>query len=141
MSMTTACEVRHISAFIDRTPADVYAFVSDPLNLPKWAKGLSGSITQENGEWIASSPMGKVKVRFARKNDFGILDHDVELETGQVFHNPMRVVPNAEGSEVIFTLLRHPGMSETQFEEDAGLVKSDLQTLKGLLEGGNKPLH
>lgn len=127
-------KVQHISIFIDCPPQKVYDFVSNPANLPQWATGLSGSIKKINGEWIAGSPLGKIKVRFAEKNTFGVLDHDVELESGAVFHNPMRVVPNGKGSEVIFTLLQQPGMTEEKFAEDANLVKKDLRILKELFE-------
>ncbi len=76
-------DVQHISVFIDRRPADVYEFVSDPRNLPRWAAGLARSeIKQEGDEWVADAPFGKVKVRFAEKNHFGVMDHDVRLESG-----------------------------------------------------------
>jgi hypothetical protein len=32
------------------------------------------------------------------------LDHDVTLPSGETLSNPMRVVPNGTGSEVVFTL-------------------------------------
>jgi hypothetical protein len=78
--------------------------------------------------------MGKAKIRFAEKNQFGILDHDVILESGVTFHNPMRVVPNGRSSEVIFTLFGQPGMSDEQFSEDAKWVEKDLTILRDLLE-------
>jgi uncharacterized membrane protein len=84
---------KHISVSIDLSAAQVYEFASNPENLPKWAGGLSGSINRINGDWIAEAPMGKVKVAFAQKNEFGVLDHDVMLESGAKFYNPMRVFP------------------------------------------------
>jgi polyketide cyclase/dehydrase/lipid transport protein len=126
--------VRHVSVSILRPPADVYEFASNPANLPRWAKGLSGSIREMNGEWIADSPMGKVKVRFARRNDLGVLDHDVVLESGESFHNPMRVVANAHGAEVVFTLYRRPGTTDEAFAADERAVAEDLRALKRLLE-------
>lgn len=127
-------EVRHIGVSIERPPADVYGFASNPANLPLWAKGLSGSIASVGGEWLADSPLGKVKVRFAAPNALGVLDHDVVLENGATFHNPMRVVSNGDGSEVVFTLLRPPGTSDAQFAADADAVERDLRALKALLE-------
>jgi hypothetical protein len=127
-------EVRHISVSIDRPPAEVYRFASTVENLPRWATGLGQSIQQVDGEWIAESPMGKVRVRFAAQNEFGVLDHDVTLESGATIHNPMRVMPNAAGSEVIFTLFRQPEVSAEKFAEDARWVEKDLRTLKSLLE-------
>jgi hypothetical protein len=58
----------------------------------------------------------------------------VTLNTGVTVQNPIRVLPNAAGSSVIFTLMRREGVSSQQFEEDAKAVQRDLETLKRLLE-------
>ena len=128
-------EARHPSTYIHRPPRDVYAFASNPENLPAWAAGLASSEIKSDGNaWVAKAPFGKVRIRFAPTNAFGVMDHDVELESGVVVHNPMRVVPNREGSEFIFTLFRQPGMTDEQFAADARAVTEDLSALKGLLE-------
>jgi hypothetical protein len=127
-------EVRHVSVSVDSPPEAVYGFAARIENLPKWATGLCQTIRNVNGEWIADGPVGKVKVRFAKRNAFGVLDHDVVLESGDTIHNPIRVVPNGAGSEVMFTLLRQPGVPAEKFAEDAKAVKRDLRTLKALLE-------
>jgi ketosteroid isomerase-like protein/carbon monoxide dehydrogenase subunit G len=128
-------DVQHISISIARPPHEVYAFASDPRNLPKWASGLARSTLARDGDaWIAEGPVGKVKVRFAAPNAFGVMDHDVELESGVVMHNPMRVVANGAGSELSFTLLRQPGMSDAQLAEDRQTIERDLAVLKSLLE-------
>jgi hypothetical protein len=124
----------HISVSIDRLTDQVYEFASNPGNLPKWAAGLGGSIKYLNGDWIAESPMGRIKVKFADKNKFGVLDHDVTLPSGVKFYNPMRVFPNNDGSEIIFTLFRQPDVSDKIFAEDAEAVTRDLEKLKALLE-------
>lgn len=125
---------KHISVSINRSADDVYEFASNPENLPQWAAGLSGSMENVNGDWIAESPMGRVKVEFAEKNEFGILDHDVTLPSGEKVYNPMRVFPNDDGSELIFTLFQRPDMSDQTFAEDAEAVTKDLEKLKSLLE-------
>lgn len=128
-------DVQHLSVYIDRRPSDVYEFASDPRNLPSWAAGLARSkVTKDGDAWTAEAPFGKVKIRFAERNGFGVLDHDVELDSGVTVHNPMRVVPNGDGSEFIFTLIRQPGMSDEQFADDKAAVERDLRTLKDLLE-------
>jgi len=127
--------VQHISIYIDRRAADVYEFASDPRNLPRWAAGLARSeVLKDGDEWVADAPFGKVWVRFAERNDFGVLDHEVKLESGVTIYNPMRVVPNGEGSEFMFTLIRRPEMSDDEFAGDRRAVENDLKTLKDLLE-------
>ena len=128
-------DVHHVSVYIARRPTEVYEFASDPRNLPRWAAGLARSEVRKDGdEWIADAPFGKIRVRFARPNSFGVMDHDVTLESGVTIHNPMRVVPNGAGSEFVFTLIRQPGMSDGQFAKDKAAVEADLKTLKDLLE-------
>lgn len=125
---------RHIGISINRSAAEAYAFASNPLNLPQWASGLGGSIVQEGEKWIADSPMGRITLQFARHNELGVLDHDVTLENGQTFYNPMRVVPNGDGCEVTFALYRLPDVTDDAFEKDASTIASDLRKLKAILE-------
>lgn len=129
-------ESRHIAVRIARPAADVYAYAADPTHLPAWAHGLSGAIHREGEVWVADSPMGRVTVAFAPRNDFGVLDHDVTLPSGETVHNPVRVLPDGDSaSEVVFTLRRLPGIPEPEFARDAATVAADLERLRGLLEG------
>lgn len=127
-------EVKNVTVSIRSPLADVYAFLSNPENIPRWASGLGGGVQRVDGEWIAHGVLGSVRVRFVPKNDFGVADHDVTLENGATFHNPLRVVPNGAGCSVIFTLLRLPGVSPEEFERDGKTIQKDLTTLKALLE-------
>ena len=127
--------VEHVSVTIERPPAEVYAFASDPRNLPRWAAGLARSEVRQDGDaWIADAPFGEVRVRFAERNAFGVMDHDVTLASGVTVHNPMRVLPHGEGSELVFTVMRRPAVSGKEFARDVAAVGKDLKTLKALLE-------
>lgn len=132
--MASALESRTLSIAIACPSRKVYEFVSNPENLPRWAAGLCKSVRKSDSGWIVETPRGPVQIRFADKNDLGVLDHYVTTEQGVEIYGPMRVVPNGSGSEIIFTLFKTPEMSDKQFAEDAGMVERDLKTLKSLLE-------
>jgi uncharacterized membrane protein len=66
---------KHISISINRPAKEVYTFASNPMNLPKWARGLGSTVKKEGDQWLMDSPMGKVSVKFAEKNEFGVIDH------------------------------------------------------------------
>jgi hypothetical protein len=125
---------RHLSEHIDRPAQEVYAYASNPANAPEWAAGLAGSIEQVDGEWVADSPMGRIIIKFAESNEYGVLDHDVTLPSGETGHNPMRVLPDGAGCEVVFTIRQRPGMTDDDFTRDGNAVQADLLTLKNLLE-------
>ncbi len=122
----------HIS--IDRNWRDVYDFAATPENMPLWASGLASGLEPEGDDWIARGVLGTVRVSFVPRNEFGVIDHTVTIESGLRVYNALRVVPNGEGCEVMFTLLRLRGMTEEQFAADAAHVRRDLDTLKALME-------
>jgi hypothetical protein len=130
-----ASESRHISLFIDVPPDEVYDYTSDHTNLPAWASGIGDSIELVDDEWVVDSPMGRLTIRFAERNDLGVLDHTVTLAGGETFYNPMRVIQHGTGSEVVFTLRRSDDQTDAEFEHDAATILADLHTLKALLEG------
>ncbi|RII19587.1 Polyketide cyclase / dehydrase and lipid transport [Streptomyces sp. YIM 130001] len=126
---------RHLSVAIDRGVDDVYAYASNPANLPAWASGLGTSIERIDHQWVAeSAAMGRVVVTFAPSNELGVLDHDVTLPSGETVYNPVRVIADGAGSEVVFTLRRQPQMRDADFERDAATVAADLHRLKELME-------
>jgi hypothetical protein len=116
---------RHVSVWIDAPPEAVYAFVSDPRHLHRWAAGL------------ADPTLATATVEFAPVNAFGVLDHVVTLPTGESTYNPMRVLGSGTGEsrcEVVFTLRRRDDTSDAEFEADAAAVAADLATLRDLLQ-------
>ncbi|WP_205683851.1 SRPBCC family protein [Brevibacillus migulae] len=133
--MTTVWAAKHISVSIDRTPEDVYEFVITPDHFPKWLTSFCLSIQLVEEEWIIETEEGPMGIRFCERNEYGVLDHVVTLASGEQILNPMRVVPNGSGSEVLFTLYKRPQQSEEQFLLDAANVESDLRMLKQVLEG------
>jgi hypothetical protein len=125
-------EVVHCS--IDHHWQDVYQFAHKPENMPLWASGLASGLEPDGDDWIARGVLGTARVSFVPPNEFGIIDHTVTIESGLRVYNALRIVPNGDGCEVMFTLLRQPGMSDEQFVADEAHVKKDLHTLKSMME-------
>lgn len=48
----------------------------------------------------------------------------------------MRVIPNGEGCEILFTVLQLAGRSDEQFGADLEAVRADLGSLRDVLIGG-----
>ena len=127
--------VRHISISIERVYAEVYRFLSEPANFSKWASGLGKSFGQMSEyEWVAETPLGPMIIRFSPPNEFGVLDHTLVPDSGPPMYNPMRVIRNGDGAEVVFSLFQRAGMSDEEVARDAAWVAKDLAALKELLE-------
>jgi len=135
--MAGVLKSRTLTISIECHPRTMYEFVSNLENLPAWAKAFCRSIKRSGGEWVVETPQGSVKIRFVKKNEFGVLDHYVTVSPSVEVFVPMRVVPNGTGSEVLFTLFQQAEMSDEKYAEDIGLVEQDLNSLKDLLERQN----
>jgi len=122
---------RTYSISIDRDWRDLYEAIWRPEVFPKWASGLSESdLREEDGKWLADGPEGAITIRFTPHNDYGVMDHWVDIGEGKEVHVPLRVIQNGAGSEVILTLFRQPGMDDEMFARDAKWINRDLRALK-----------
>jgi hypothetical protein len=126
-------ESRTLSVRLERSFAEVYDFLKRPENFPRWASGLASGLRQDGDSWIAETPQGPARVRFSPENPWGVLDHCVRLGDAPEILIPMRLVPNGDGAELLFTLFRREGMTEAQFDADADWVQRDMERLKRLL--------
>ena len=132
--MTGPAQARHVSVSIARNAQQAYAFLAVPENFMQWASGLAASMKKVGDEWVAQTPEGPAKVRFSEFNAHMVLDHWVELESGQNIPIPLRVLPNGDGCELVLTVFRQPGKSDADFAADADWVMRDLKAAKALLE-------
>ena len=129
---TMQATIVHVT--IERPLETVYRIARDPKTMPDWATGLASGLIPEGDHYIVKAPFGTAHLRFAPDNPFGILDHWVTLDTGATTYNSMRVVENGSGTEVMFTLLRMPDMSDEDYSRDIAWVHDDLTRLKTLIE-------
>lgn len=127
-------DVRHLRIAIAVPLASAYEFAHRPDNFPLWAAGLASSLHRDGDLWLADTPQGQAVVTFSPRNDFGILDHNVAIPGRTDIYIPMRMIAHGPATEVIFTLLRQPGVDDVAYEADERAVMADLQRLKALLE-------
>lgn len=126
-----------ISIPIARPFDEVYEFLVDPRTFPNWASNLGSDFAEITPyEWATTTRNGRVILRFAPRNAYGVLDHQVFLEGSEPMTTPMRLVANGEGCEIIYTQFQRPGMSDEAFASEVEWVTSDFKALRSLLESG-----
>ena len=125
---------RTVSISIERTFSEVYDYLVQPERFPEWSLFIR-EMRAHGADWIAITPHGEVSIHFVSKNPYGVLDHTVTVSPKIKVFVPFRVVPNdIEGSEVLFTVFRQPGMTDDAFEHDLAMTRADLASLKAHLE-------
>jgi hypothetical protein len=137
---------RDIRQHVACTVREVMAVAGQLDRLPEWAQGFASGVERvlvrapdgesgvEGERWVVDASFGRVEAEFAVDVERGILDHDVTMPDGTVVHNRLRVEPRPHGSELVFTLVRQPGMTDEQWRADAEAVAADLHRLAALCE-------
>lgn len=123
-----------ITLSIARPCDEVFTFLAEPGNYPSWA-AITGPFSKvSDGVYGAETDSGPRLIRFIADRRYGILDHAVYVEGDVPRFDPMRVVPNGAGTELIYTFLQRDGMDADQFASTVEWIRTDLMTLKSLLE-------
>lgn len=125
-----------VSYSIARPMRDVFEFILEPANFSKWGFAGDVELTRINAdEWAAETSVGRRILTFPRRNDFGVLDYRMRLAVdGPQMLMPMRVQPNGDGAELIYTFLQRPGSSDEEWQSVIEWFSTDLVALKSMLE-------
>lgn len=126
------------SIAINVKPEKVINFLSEPSNVPKWAKGFS----EVNGETaLMETSNGKMKIgmRMACNHEQGTIDTIMTMPDGSIGKAFSRVVENDNGDSSIFSfvLLAPPAPLEKIegiLSEQKIQLAEELQVLKTILE-------
>lgn len=125
-----------ISLSIDCSYEATYRFLADPRSYGEWA--AVEKLTYRplgDGDWEGVANIGGMRhFRFTRVNEFGVLDHAMFVPGEEPLWMPMRVMPNEEGTDLVFTFYQRPGMSDEEFASTIEWITTDFLALKALLE-------
>ncbi len=119
---------------IDAPQEQVFAFLADAANWPKWAIVNVKSVKPSGGPWWdIETPAGMAKLRIRPNADLGTLDHDFNSPDAS-WTVPARLVANGSGCVFMITFFQPPSFSRQFFEEQVALVDKELAQLKTLME-------
>jgi polyketide cyclase/dehydrase/lipid transport protein len=119
---------------IGAPPKQVLGFVGDGANLPRWAIGFAKSVRRCEAGWMVATGQGEVPTSIVVDEDAGTVDFRMEPTPGVEATAYARVVPNGEGSELVFTQMQQPGVPDEVFDQLVAAVGHELAALKALLE-------
>ncbi|HEV2814247.1 MAG TPA: hypothetical protein VGW10_13415 [Solirubrobacteraceae bacterium] len=135
---TTTTET--LTVTIDAPPERVTADLADPAAHPEWATEFFAGKAEPLGDTEARVriPMigGDARLRVEADVPRGIVDlylAPADAPYGPAL--PVRVVPNGEGADVLWTLARQPGMPDEAWDAALASMRRELDVLRRRLEG------
>ena len=128
-------ETTTVTITIDASPETVSADLADPSSHLEWATEFFTGVAEDQGDgtWQMNVPRmgGPVLMRMDGDIAQGIIDMYL-APVGAPFGAPIpvRVVPNGDGSDVLFTLARFPNQSDEEWTEGVQSMNRELENLK-----------
>jgi hypothetical protein len=131
-TITTArAETRTIT--IAAPPAAVLAVVGDGARLPEWAPAFATAATHDRDDrWLIGEGDARFPIRIRTDDAGGTVDllSPTDPTTGAF----LRVLPNGEGGELLFTLFFPDGTAPEAVDAQMATVEQELQTVRALAE-------
>ena len=110
------------------------AYVGDGANLPRWAIGFAKSVRPHGSGWLVTTGQGEVPTTITVDETANTVDCRMQAAPDADAAAYRLVVPNGEGSEIIFTQLQQPGVTDELFAQLVAAVGHELAALKAQLE-------
>lgn len=133
---TAVCRSDTRAVSIPASANDVFAFVADPENLPRWAVGFCKGIRRDPtsaNQWIAMTGQGDVPIRFVADRGLGVIDFYFTPAPNVEVAAFSRVLPHATGADYVFTQFQSPGMADEVFDAQVRALIEELHVLRALM--------
>jgi hypothetical protein len=108
---------------------EVFVYLANPENLPRWAVGFARGIRREGEEWVVQTASGEMPVRVAANAARGTIDFHMRVAPEIEAVAFSRVVPNDAGAEYVFTQFQSPGMPDEVFAGQRAALAEELALL------------
>jgi hypothetical protein len=119
-------ETRSIS--IDSPPAAVHNYLADARNLPAWAAAFAPRIRRDGDRWIVTAEDREFTIDVLAEPTSKSVDIVSASDHNQGLFT--RVLPNAEGSELVFTLLFPADTPESAINAQLLTLDSELAAVR-----------
>jgi len=119
---------RTITMTVSKKTGEVFdAILNSPSQMMPDAK------KNQDGSWSFETPRGSANLKFKQNRSLGILD-SLYSDDESIWEVPMRVVPSGEESEIIVTIIKPDGITDSEFDERMKEIDATFLNLKNLIE-------
>ena len=130
-------QIRTISISVSAPRDEVFGFLANVENLPKWATGYCDCVELRSDGWWAYTLQGEMFVELAADDHTGVIDLRVGPSAAQLGLLPLRVLPLPEGDAMVsLTFIQPASQPDDLYERQYRLFSLELQRFIRRFGGG-----
>jgi hypothetical protein len=122
---------RTATAVLNAPKEEVFAFLAEIDNLPRWATEFARELRYEDGKAKVVNGLGEFYFRIAADADTGVIDMYAGPTEDALALFPSRVVELPGGTSAFtFTMFQAPGMPDELFESQYRSLLRELENVR-----------
>ena len=115
---------------------DVFAYVADIENLPKWATEFARQLKRENGDYKVVNNLGEFYFEIHADEETGVIDMYAGPSDEELALFPARVVAlGQERTAFVFTMFQPPGQPDELFEAQHASLLREFENVERRFSG------
>ena len=124
-------DARSVAITLDAPAEQVFEYLSNVENLPRWATEFARELRSRDGRWFVVNGLGEFQFVLEADEASGVIDMYAGPSEEELALFPTRVVPLPGGrSAFTFTMFRGPGMAEDLFEAQYASLQRELLNVR-----------
>jgi len=125
--------IKTVHTIVDTTPKELFDFMADVENHPKWATEFIQQLRKENGKYIAVTPFGEQFYTLKAHPDSRVIDFYGGVKEDEMTAFPTRIISLTNNKSLfLFTMISDDSIPEHVFKEQVQSLERELLTLKEL---------
>ncbi len=114
----------------------VYKFISNPANWPRWLLvDIDSLMPAHKGWWKAQTRSGQILIRMHAHPDLGIIDFDFDFADA-MWNVPMRLLSRPNRCVLVATVFEPQESTTRMFDIQVALIHQKLEQLKEMFGSG-----
>ena len=112
---------------------DVFAYLADIENLPKWATEFARELKRENGDYKVVNNLGEFYFEIHADEETGVIDMLAGPSKDELAVFPTRAVElPGGGTAYTFTMFQGPGMPDELFESQYESLRREFDNIRAV---------
>jgi hypothetical protein len=125
-----------VTAVLDAPARDVYEYLSNVENLPRWATEFARELTWRDGEAVVRNRLGEFVFRIEADPETGVIDMLAGPTSEKLAIFPTRVVElTRDKTAFSFTMFQQPGMPDELFESQHASLQREFENIRARFRG------
>jgi hypothetical protein len=127
---------RTVTAVLDASKAEVFAYLSRVENLPEWATDFARELKYEDGKAKVVNGLGEFYFTIDADPETGVIDMYAGPSEDELALFPTRVVALGDSrSAYSFTMFKAPGMPDELFESQYASLRHEFDNIRARFAG------